>query len=426
MARRGFFAEMNYQTQQAEKRRRQQLAATYRAHAAAERQAEQSRKAAERARAAASQACAADQKAAEKEAARLHVEARLAEVASLNADLASDLEEIDGLLAWTLEVDDYVDLEELKVNEVEHPPFIPRALGSPAPALPEVVYPPEPVYQEPPAPSGLGAAFGGKKKHQEAIQQATAAHDAAYRAWHEQVTAMHAAYVARQASRQQAEEERLTKLAAAEAAYQEECRRREAEAEARNQELAKLVNELAFDVESAIQEYVGIVLSNSVYPEVFPVRHDHQFNLDTRELALTTTVPEPSAVPSVKEYKYVKAKDEITPTSLPVKAQKDRYANAVWQVAVRTLHEIFEADRAGKIHSISLTVGVDRVAPATGRPETVPLVVVAADREAFSEFDLANVVPQATLTHLGAAMSKSPFDLTPADTSRGVRVRGQY
>jgi len=71
MARRGFFAEMNYQTQQAEKRRRQQLAATYRAHAAAERQAEQSRKAAERARAAASRACAADQKAAEKEAARL-------------------------------------------------------------------------------------------------------------------------------------------------------------------------------------------------------------------------------------------------------------------------------------------------------------------------------------------------------------------
>jgi restriction system protein len=166
-------------------------------------------------------------------------------------------------------------------------------------------------------------------------------------------------------------------------------------------------------------------LSNSVYPEVFPVGHDYHFKLDTRELTLTATVPEPSAIPAVKEYKYVKAKDEITSTSLPVKAQKDRYANAVWQVAVRTLHEVFEADRAGKVHSISLTVGVDRIAPATGRPETVPLVVVAADRETFGGFDLANVVPQATLTHLGAAMSKSPFDLSPADTSRGVRVRGQ-
>jgi restriction system protein len=51
----------------------------------------------------------------------------------------------------------------------------------------------------------------------------------------------------------------------------------------------------------------------------------------------------------------------------------------------------------------------------------VPLVVVAADRETFNKFDLSNVVPKATLEHLGAALSKSPFDLTPADTSLGVR-----
>jgi restriction system protein len=178
-------------------------------------------------------------------------------------------------------------------------------------------------------------------------------------------------------------------------------------------------------VPDAIEEYVGIVLSNSVYPEAFPVTHEHAFDLSTRELTLTVTVPEPSAVPSVKEYRYVKAKDEIAPAALPVKAQKDRYANAAWQVAVRTLHEVFEADRAGKVHSVALTVGVDRVAPATGRHETVPLAVVAADRDMFSEFDLANVVPHATLLHLGAALSKSPFDLTPADTSAGVRVRAQ-
>lgn len=92
---------------------------------------------------------------------------------------------------------------------------------------------------------------------------------------------------------------------------------------------------------------------------------------------------------------------------------------------MRTLHEVFEADRARKINSVALTVGVNRVAPATGLPETVPLVAAATDRKAFEEFDLANVVPRATLEHLGAAMSKSPFDLTPADTSPGVRVRGK-
>ncbi|UAC01839.1 hypothetical protein Dvina_23400 [Dactylosporangium vinaceum] len=136
-------------------------------------------------------------------------------------------------------------------------------------------------------------------------------------------------------------------------------------------------------------------------------------------------MPEPGLVPRVKEYRYVKAADEITHTTLPVKQQKDRYAGAVWQVAVRTLHEVFEADRAGKIRSVALTVSTRTIAPATGLPEAVPLVIVAADRDTFTAFDLANVVPHATLLHLGAALSKSPFDLAPADSSAGVRVRGR-
>lgn len=418
---RGFFAEMNYQAQQAEKRRRQQQAAAYRAQAATGRQAEAARKAAERARAAAARASAADQKAAQKEAARLQVESQLAEVASRNGDLANEYAEIDGLLGWTLEVDDYIDLESLKVTTVDHPPFAPGELAHPTPSLPPLQYPAEPAFQ-PPAPLGV---LAGKKKKQAALAEAQASYQASIQGWQRHCQTMHADYLAAQENCKQKEAERVEKLAAAKAAFDKECQERDAQAEAHNQELAKLVNGLAFDVEDAIQEYVGIVLSNSAYPESFPVTHSHQFDLSSRELTLQMSVPEPSTVPSVKDYKYSKAKDEITATALPVKVQKDRYAGAVWQVAVRTLHEVFEADRAGKIHSIALTVGVDRVAPATGLPETIPLVIVAADRGTFSAFDLANVVPEATLSHLGAAMSKSPFDCTPAGAGRGVRAQGQ-
>jgi restriction system protein len=287
-----------------------------------------------------------------------------------------------------------------------------------------LVYPPQPVYQEPPAPGPLAGAFGGKKRHQAAVERAQAEHGAAVQQWHEHNQALYEQYLAADEARKQTEEERLRKLADAEALYKEQCRQGEVYAAARNQELAKLINDLAFDVESAIEEYVGIVLANSVYPDAFPVSHEHEFDLRSRELTLTVTVPQPSDLPTAKEYRYVKARDEITASALPVREQKERYANAVWQVAIRSLHEVFEADRAGKIHSIGLLVGVNRTAPATGLPETVPLAAVAADRETFTQFDLANVVPQATLEHLGAALSKSPFDLAPADTSHGVRVRG--
>ncbi|MFF4555293.1 hypothetical protein [Streptomyces sp. NPDC001422] len=423
--RRGFFAELNYQAQQAEKRRRQQEAAGHRAHLAAQRQAERATKAYERAQLAAARSSAAERKAAEREAARLHVESRLAEVESMNASLAGDLADIDGLLTWTLDMDDYVDLESLKISAVEHPPFTPGRMAVPAPNVPEPAYELEPVYEEPAAPGGLSAMLGGKKRHQQAVEGARTAFADAHRHWERAKEAAHSSYVKKAAQREKSEAKRVAELSAAEEKYKQECEKREADASAHNAEVAKLINDLAFDVESAIQEYVGIVLSNSVYPEVFPVEHDHVFNLASRELSLKVTVPEPSSVPAVKAYRYVKAKDEIASTNLPVREKKERYANAVWQVAVRSLHEIFEADRAGKVHSIALAVGVDTVDPATGRPATVPLVIVAADRETFNSFDLAKVIPQATLQHLGAAISKSPFDLVPADTSRGVRVRGE-
>jgi restriction system protein len=425
MARRGFFAELNYQAQQAEKRRRQQAAAAFRAQAAAQREAERSWRDAQRAAAAAARANAAEQREAQKLADRMHVEARTAEAAAMNADLFQSYEEIDGLLASTLDVDDHVDLESLKIQKVAHPPFEPGELATPVPPMPQIAYPPEPVYQEPAAPKGLSSAFGGKKRHEEAVMQARAAHEAARRAWHEHCTRMHASYMAESERRRQAEQDRLHRLRSAEEAYRAQCRQREADAEARNQELSTFINNLAFDVESAIQDYVGVVLSNSVYPDAFPVSYEHRFDIGTRELTLDVTVPEPSSIPTVKEYRYVKAKDEIVSTGLPMKDRKERYANAVWQVALRTLHEIFEADRAGKVRSVALTVSTSHIAPATGRPEAVPLAVVAADRETFATFDLARVVPHATLTHLGAALSRSPFDLTPADTSVGVRTRGR-
>ena len=312
MARRGLFAELHHQAQVADKRRRQQQAAAQRAHAAALREAERARRASEQAQQAAGRASAAERARMDKEAARLHVESRMAEVAARNTALAGTLEEIDGLLAATLAVDDYVDLQALMVT-VEHPPFTPGNLAVPTPEVPPLVYPPEPVYQEPPPPGGL---FGAKKKHEQAVQRARAEFEAARQQWHDHALRMHAEHVAAQQKREQTEAARVMRLAEAKQRYEQECSQRDADAAAHNAELTELINGLAFDVEAAIAQYVDIVLSNSVYPDAFPVTHDGHFDLATRELTLTATVPPPSAMPTVKEYRYVKAKDEITSSTL--------------------------------------------------------------------------------------------------------------
>ena len=419
---RGFFAELQHQNQVAAKRREQQAHATTVAHASAQREAERVR--AQHARLVTSmvKASGAEQKAAEREMKRLHEEAMVAEVAAMNAQLVRSSEEIDSILAATLEVDDYVDLEQLRAC-AEHPPF---SSENERPALPPppLQAQPEPVYiPHSEEPSKLGGIFGARKKWLEAEAQAQAAFQAAHHAWRAEVAQLPARQQYLREQFQLGDAARQQRLVADRARYDAECASRERNVAEANSRLDALVQALAHGVEEAIQEYVSIVLSNSVYPEAFPVEYDFEFTSALKELTLTALVPAPDAVPATREYKYVKAKDEITSTALPQKDAKERYRNAVTQVAVRSIHEVFESDRAGRIQTINLTVEAETIDPATGLSRRTPLVAAAADRATFMSFDLANVVPLATLQHLGAQISKSPYELTPIDTTKGVRGR---
>ncbi len=403
MARRGFLVELNRAIQTSAREAERAQSRREREDRAAQRTAEQQRKQEARLRQQAAKASAAERRRLEKEAAAAHLEARLAEVDDLNAELQEVYAEIDGLLAATLSVDDHVDLETLK-QEAKHPPFDRPDLARPipAPAKPE---PPEmPALIEPDAPTGLRALFG-KRGHEKRIEEARRQHEADSLEWKKTVKRLEAEYEAALEAHVRDEERRLVQLKAERARYAEDCEAREAKIAEQNAEVDKLASNLGYGVVEAVEEYVAIVMSNSVYPDHLPV---------------SAVVPGPDQVPSVKAYKYTKASDEITESQLSKKACKDRYASAVHQVAIRILHEVFEADRRGIIQSISLEVGTETIHPATGLATYLPFVAVASARDTFIKFDLSSVVPLATLDHLGAAVSKNPYELIPIDPT-GVR-----
>ncbi|WP_415853236.1 hypothetical protein [Sinomonas sp. G460-2] len=369
-----------------------------------------------RAAAAAERASEAESKRLEKEARAAHVEAQQAEVERVNEILNNEYAEVDGILAATLESDDWVDLQSLK-RTVQHPPFPRPDLERQNPGPAPIEVPPPPVFREPMPPTGL---FGRKKKLEAARQQAEAEYQQAMQEW----TAYRDSIPAREASLKAThaafEEERLRQLKAEIARYETDCKEREKEVVEHNTAIDDLAAGLAYGAVDAVEEYVGIVLANSAYPEHFKVRHEAQFDPETAELKLSVVVPAPEELRTVKAYRYVKASDEITETQLSKKEANDRYAGALHQVAIRSLHEIFESDRQGIIQAVSLQVGPQTKDPATGRDTFIPLVAVTAPRQKFLEFDLSGVVPAATLQHLGAAVSKNPSSLAAVDPA-GVR-----
>lgn len=429
MARRGFLAEVNRALKQVAREAEQRNRATERARQKAIQEAERARKAEKRAAAQLSRERERvenrisrenerERKRLAKEAKELHVASMLAEADRLNAELNSIYLGIDTLLAATLEIDDFVDLESLKVNLL-HPPFDRTDLVAPVPH-PELELPPaEPKLALPPAPKGLLAALM-RGKHEKAVQQTKKRHKMALSSWKAQSTSVEKRNAERTSERQAAEQERLTELEQERMRYAHECAIREEEANSRNKEIDNLIAGLAYGSVDAVQDYVSIVLSNSVYPEHFPVEHEFTFEPIPAELKLKALVPGPDQIPKTKAYKYTKSTDAITETTLSQKACKDRYNEAVQQTALRTLHEVFEADRKGIIKTISLEVGTNAIDPATGTITYIPFIAAAAERDSFLRIELANVVPLATLTHLGAAISKNPYGLTKANT-KGIR-----
>ncbi|CAD6010402.1 conserved protein of unknown function [Agreia sp. COWG] len=341
-----------------------------------------------------------------------------AEVARLNAELFAQYAEIDNVLLSTLDVDDFVDLEALR-REVQYPPFPREDLRAPlVPPIP-IPDPPLPVQHQPDAPSGL---FGKKKKIADAQAAADAQYAADYYAWQQATQELPARRAAQDQQFAAAEERRNNDLNRELSKHRAICERAERAVAEHNEQLDELITGLGYGSPEAVQEYVGIVLANSVYPDEFPVTHSASFEPATAELKLRVIIPGPDTIPNTKSFRYVKASDEIVASTLAQKDAKERYAGAVHNVALRSLHEVFEADRRGLIHAISLELGTETISPATGRETYVPFVAAGVSRAAFLELDLSAVTPSATLEHLNATVSKNPSTLTSISTTGVKRV----
>jgi len=118
-------------------------------------------------------------------------------------------------------------------------------------------------------------------------------------------------------------------------------------------------------------------------------------------------------IPEAKEHRYVKSRDEIKTSARPATQRKSLYASMIAQIALRTVHEIFEADRLGHVETVVYNGVVDSIDKRTGQQARVCLVSLRTTRDTFEALQLDRVDPQECLKGLGAGVSKKPFELAP-------------
>ncbi len=312
------------------------------------------------------------QKSELKERARLYAESRVAAVALKNENLEQDIAQLEGLLAATLSVDDYIDLE--KQKQVPRIPVFDPNVKKP---VLETYLPPE--------LSGWKKLLpGAKKRHTEVVALSQREFEKAL-AFYDQAEAKHKRQVA-------------------------EARDQAAKFNAKIEEFQR---DFAAGLPEAIVNYFTLVLQASSYPDGFPQKAKIAYVPESKQLVVEYDLPPYEVIPEVASYKYVKTKDEITTTPRPETKRKALYASVTSQIALRTLHELFEADRTGQLETIVFNGYVDSIDRSTGRPARTCLVTVRTTRDTFMQIDLGKVDPIACLKGLNASVSKSPAELAP-------------
>jgi restriction system protein len=314
-----------------------------------------------------------------------HLASQQREVEERTAALNQRIVALDGLLTDSLSRPPLI-FDQLKVS-LNIPRFDPGPLGTPCP---------QPDWTEfaPIEPRGLSRLFAGAARYEREMVQAQGSFEAA------------------KLQHRQEEDERHRALAAARASYEHEIADARAEVTAHNADIEARQTAFTLGDPEAVEWFVGRGLDSSRYLRDFPCRHQVAYRPENRDLVVEFELPQQEVIPKERGFRYVKTRDMIEPLPRPEAEIKQRYAQLIACVALRTLNEIFSATPAEVVAAIFFNGRVSTIDRTTGRPDRPHLLSVSAKRPEFMNLVLTEVQPAACLKkRLDALVSDNPFDM---------------
>lgn len=180
-----------------------------------------------------------------------------------------------------------------------------------------------------------------------------------------------------------------------------------------NNKIEKLKNNYSQRDAEAVIQYCEMVLNNSQYPETFPKDFDLDYNSDNKLLIVEYILPPPDVFPTLKEVRYIASKKEMREMFISETQLSKNFNSAIYKIALRTLHELFEADKIDALESIVFNGWVNSADKATGKMVKSCIISVQSKKAEFETFVLSAVDPKACFKHLKGIGSAKLINITP-------------
>jgi restriction system protein len=167
------------------------------------------------------------------------------------------------------------------------------------------------------------------------------------------------------------------------------------------------------DSEAIATYFILVLKACNTYPEGFPFNPRIVYVAESKQLVVEYDLPPFDVVPCVQSYRYVKARNEVVEIARPLAERRTLYSQIIAQVALRTLRDLFMADREDRVETIVFNGYVNAIDKGTGREIRPCLITVRTTKETMSDIDLAQVDPTLCLKALNASVSRGPSELVP-------------
>jgi restriction system protein len=162
---------------------------------------------------------------------------------------------------------------------------------------------------------------------------------------------------------------------------------------------------------SSIIEYCDLVLNNSQYPDSFPKNYEIDYNSESKILIVEYSLPTIEDLPTLNEVKVLK--NELKEYHISQAQILKRFDATMYNITLRTIHELFESDTANAIDAISFNGWVNAINKATGKRENNCILSIQAKKIEFMEINLMHVDPKTCFKNFRGIGSSKLSGLTP-------------
>jgi restriction system protein len=324
----------------------------------------------------------------------------------------SELSRVSNILKETLEVDDAINWDNLedKSEFAEPVPLKPSRPAKPqAQPLPHEPRRSDKAYQ--PCFSFFDKLISSRKD--KLIDECNTRFESDQRVWQQEVEIIEQKTIAAENSFKDA----IESLEKKHESDLREWRERKAEF-IRQQEVANeaIEKQRALYLTAAPEEVIGycdMVLAASKYPDYFPKEFDIDYIAETKILIVDYLMPAPEAISTLKGIKYVISKDTFEEQHISQAQLFALYDSLLYQIVLRTIHEIFEADAIEAISIVVFNGIVTSIDRSTGKQITACVLSIQAQRGEFGAINLANVEPKTCFKALKGVGSSKLHGLAP-------------